>query len=377
MAIKSSDWSSFIHIPVSSKTLGTYRAELVDEGLIEKEKGRPTKWRVTDKLQKVVANLGMELVEGYVLEVDKLSDFNQTFTYEKPEQSQPILPTSKTTCPTSQPNLPTIPEHSQPNRPTRPEQSRPKLPTSDKISRPKLPTRPEQTRPKLPTKNSVYNKELTIESGTTEAVTNSSTEVSPNPNSEVIPEKSTKPIPDSLVLPDKKSTFAPGEKNRFYDWEHYGKFTPDDWEAAKANLTWPGKESGPTMLIGAYLIAMKQKRNIREGIAAHQFGLLLRESKRMLEYFSDYHNDEIIGFNKALDWIRFFVTLEPDSFEGTAGWPIRMCLKPTMYTKFASGRYQVKTGKKRNNTGEIITTPEQRERAMENSEVIDVSKYLQ
>ena len=155
-----------------------------------------------------------------------------------------------------------------------------------------------------------------------------------------------------------------GQKNQFYTWEHYAKFTPEDWKAARDTGTLPGKERFQTLVIGAYLLGMHQKHKQDIGLVPGDFnGKYGKLSSAMLTFFTEAHGgDKLKGFNEALDWIKEFVSAPADSFIGKASWPIQMAFNRDMYRQKGLRKYDV--GRKRNNTGRVIWNEEQRKAAI-------------
>jgi DNA-binding transcriptional ArsR family regulator len=129
----------------------------------------------------------------------------------------------------------------------------------------------------------------------------------------------------------------PGKK--YYDWKHYEQITPEDWTKAKTEGVFPSGESAVTLVIGAYLIAVKKKRQIEVGLVPGDFGKYSKLAKTMLEFMTGRADgDELQGFRDALEWVREFADCDNTTFIGKAGWSIQLAFARDVYRQVGTLR---------------------------------------
>lgn len=117
-----------------------------------------------------------------------------------------------------------------------------------------------------------------------------------------------------------------------YDFRHYD-FGADVWRQIREQGTLPAKESHKSILIGSFLVAMKYGHDREMAIAAPEFrGKLGKTAQECLDYFiAMAHGDELIGLNRALDYVKWFVTQEEDDFLTSKGRSVNLCFSRFAY----------------------------------------------
>lgn len=382
------DIENYLLMPASVRSVERKMKQLEDDGWIEVERSRPNKYRVNaEQLEKAFAEYNLLGVHGYLLPIESLSHSNSVLVHEDAYS----VVTEET------------PKHDNLSG-LRPRVSR-QIPTENRRKiRAKATSKAKKVfQIPTPTENEVISTPETRQVGGFETegkpnkkdnndiiLTNTSvnpdvtsTDVTLKNNTDVTSGELTQVLDQSNLPSTSINNLAIGDekpktprkrkkgekkpkKNRYYDWTHYAKFSTEEWKLARQEGKWPGKETGLTLLLGAYLLAMKRKHGVETGLTPGDFnGKYGTLSKKMLEFFTDQHGgDELKGFNAGLDWIREFVYAPADSFVGKAGWPLQMAFSRDMYRQHGTGQFLPKTGKKRNDTGNVIMTQEQREEAM-------------
>ncbi len=322
--------------------------KLEKQGLIEVNRDpRTNQYRVAvSTLEQSVRSLELHLVESFELEVDRLADFDRKLIFGIGTKSVPI------------------------------DEKEDKV--SDAIGTKSVPideTKGTESVPIEPigTKSVPIgrNKDTSIITTTDNEDTTSEVprSITPDKSVSTTSEDPTGVTTDLMGESQKGDTSK--KKNDYYTWKHYAQFTPEDWTNAKADLTMPGKERPGTLLIGAYLLGMHHRHQIDDGLVPGDFnGKYGRLTKVMLEFFTAKNNgDAVIGFNKALDWIRAFLKAPPDSYPGKAGWPIQMAFNRDQYRKGKKGFHT--HSQQRNDTGTVLMTPEARRLARQDVRIGD------
>lgn len=359
----------------SKRTMQRKLRALEDVGLVERDKGKAARFRVDlAALQERVNNLGMDLLEGMLLDVERLLPFTeQQFTAIPKKIHTSELAKTKA----SEADYDKMAKSSQQgdDKMAQPGVDDDKMAQSsdnlsgdyDKMAKSSPRARKDNTR--------VYNK------ANTKALPEDDSKNTPEDDSKTQPptsfQDSSVPVyaenqksdvvasepPNPEAGAKNKTAKAKKKSRKVYTWEHYAKYTAEEWKAARETGDLPGKEKFHTLLIGAFLLGNYKKHRIEEGLLATDFnGKYGKLASEMLQYFTLMHDgDELAGFNAALDFIKEFLELPLDSFVGKAQWPMELAFQRQQYRRMHAAKPQ--TGRKINDTGTIILTQEQRDEA--------------
>ena len=227
-----------------------------------------------------------------------------------------------------------------------------KVPTAGR----KLPTAGSKSDSEISNGPHINNTSYILENNTSDIQENNTSATQENSSPDVQEELQSK---STARLTKNAKSKTRGQK--FYTWEHYAKISEFEWKQARDEGIFPKNETANTLVLGAYLLAMKHKHGRTEGLIAKDFGGKYgKNAKEMLQFFTAKNNgDELAGFREALDWIREFARAGAASYIGKAGWPIQLCFTRDMYRQ--KGQVVKKSGKARNNTGVIVMDESQRE----------------
>jgi len=350
------DMQNILSLPISKDHLTRKIRALVEAELIEVDKTtRPHRYRVVASvLEDQVRSLDLQLVENTqtqaIINIDDLGALNRVLIYADSDKVSEL----------DRQNV-GLTEN-------RPRKCRPKS-KLDCENVGLTENRPTKCRPNHELDRQNVGLKIPLNSNilSTNDLLSTSEELTESTTSEELTESTTDVKNSSNLSPNLKSAQP---KNRFYDWTHYAKFTPEDWDAAKADLTMPGKERPQTMLLGAYLLGLHTRHGIDLGLVPQDFnGKYGRSASAMLTFFTDANaGDAIAGFNKALEWIREFLTAPKGSYPERAGYPIAMCFGRDSYRYAGQTRYQ-SSDKKINDTGTVVMGEAARAEALKQGRV--------
>lgn len=359
------EWVSELSIVASVDTIQRRVQELVDDGYMEVHDNvgrRPKGYTLTENFYKKVNSLELELLEGLVLEINKIPDMPKVPINSVVSQFAPSTVRKGG-------NLPSLGEDTV-------DRKGGKLLSLGEDKGGKLPSLREDTEAKKEHKGGKLpsleedTSELTSSSPITSNTNNKSTSIITSKSTSTESSSSTtKRIKDSK--PIKRKDKLTCSRKSFYDYRHYEQFSESDWHKAKTEFIWPKRENSKTLLIGAYLLGRWRKHHLNEPLATGDYNKFLPLAKHMLDFFTFKNNDdEKAGFAAALEYIKEFLNTPPESYQGRANWSIQLCFSRESYRQW---RNTPRTGKKINDTGEIIWTPEDAKELHENANTIVVN----
>lgn len=354
-------------IPVSERTVKRKLELLVESGLVEKKLGsRPIQYRVDTKLLATrVIELHFILFEGVIIDTDEFI-LSNTIPMEPTVTGQVVRLRPPVRGQVVQLATPLVDKVSSKDESVSGQVVQLEDPLVDRLSS-KENSLVDKVSSKEPDKVSESAAPRIIENKLTKTSTNEDSRTTGEvPTGEANVDSRTTDLTlnvNSCAPSEKEDTGPKRRKNRFYDWRHYAQFTGDDWTAAKTEGKWPGKENPRTLIIGAYLLAMHKRHKQDVGLVPADFGKYTRLALLMLEFFTEANDgDFLAGFNDSLDWVREFVSAPPESWYGKEGYPINLLFMRDQYRQKGSAKFKPR-GKRANDTGVVIMTPEARAEA--------------
>lgn len=126
---------------------------------------------------------------------------------------------------------------------------------------------------------------------------------------------------------------------KYYDWKHYDQIPQEAWSKAKDSGEFPEGESAVTLIIGAYLLAVKKKRGIEFGLVPQDFGKYTKLAKNLLDFMTARAGgDELQGFRDALGWMHEFADCDETTFIGKSSWSIQLAFSRDVYRQVGTLR---------------------------------------
>jgi DNA-binding transcriptional regulator YhcF (GntR family) len=143
------------------------------------------------------------------------------------------------------------------------------------------------------------------------------------------------------VLKERKRNLTKKKKaeSKFYDWQHYD-FGKEVWDKVRQG-EYPEKENYATMVIGAYLLAIRACQELEPRVSSGEFNRYLGGARQCFEYFKSKHGDE--AMNHVLKFVEWFCSQPGDTFIGNAAWSMNLMFTNSTYRDFeASGKKKPK-----------------------------------
>lgn len=122
---------------------------------------------------------------------------------------------------------------------------------------------------------------------------------------------------------------------KFYDWKQYDIGT-EAWDKVRQG-EYPEKENYATMIIGAYLVALKYAQDLSVKLGSSDYSRLLGGARQCFDYFEK-------DMSRVMEYVSWFCNQSGDSFVGRAGWTTHMLFMNSNFRQFeAAPKAKAKT----------------------------------
>lgn len=146
-----------------------------------------------------------------------------------------------------------------------------------------------------------------------------------------VPEETITPTVQAATPPKKRAQTRKHSTPAFYGPDHYEKITAEEWEAAVKDGEMPGRESKISLVLGYYILKMKDFRDVNIVLKGSDIsGRYGKNVKEMLEYFEVLEGEDN-ALLEALNYVDWWVESDDPWVANETKWSLAAMLSISQY----------------------------------------------